>query len=64
MSTEGATELFKHPHVLAAVRKAMKSGLGGEALLITNIEDIAPKRVRQAFEELVAAVADIARRDQ
>lgn len=45
--------------VVDAMRKAMKAGKRNEVLLINNIEDIAPREIRAAFEVLITTVTHV-----
>jgi hypothetical protein len=57
MAEELLARLWANPKVRDAARAAMKAGHRNEILLITNIEDFAPKVVREAFDALLLAVA-------
>lgn len=48
----------RHPRVIAAVRAAMRAGHPVLAL-VGDIENLAPTEVRSAFDDLVAAVAEV-----
>jgi hypothetical protein len=61
MAEQLLARLWANPTVRDAARAAMKAGHRNEILLITNIEDFAPKVVREAFDALLLAVAGAAR---
>jgi hypothetical protein len=60
VSEQLLARLWADPKVRDAARAAMKAGHRNEILLITNIEDFAPKVVREAFDALLLAVAGAA----
>lgn len=51
----------RDPRVIEAMREAMRAGKTGAVILVSNIEDIAPREVREAFEKLIDTAAAVER---
>lgn len=54
---------MRDPRVVDAMRAAMRAGKAGSAVLVENIEDIAPPEVRDAFEAFIDTVAAVEREE-